>query len=280
MKPAVRPLSEWSEAAIWRAGFLAAAAVSLAALAVNAAVAEVDPAGGWGLTYGVAAALLAAGAALIGVRRRQMDLATRRRLGSARTWLRIHLYGGTLFLLLVLMHSGFRLPTGWVTGWLWALSLWTVASGFVGLALQRWVPKVLASGLGTEVLYERIPELVAELGERAREVGLGSGEAVRDVYERLLAPRFAAPERRVAFFFDVSSGGRGPERELAYLQSLLGEEERARLGELARLYRAKLEIDAHYTLQWTLKGWLYAHAPVSLLLLGFLLVHIFSVLYY
>ncbi len=276
----VRPLGEWSEAAIWRGGFLLAAAASLLALAINAAVTDVDPAGGWGLAYGVAAALLAAGAALVGVRRRAMRLATRRRLGSAQAWLRFHLYGGTLFLLLMLMHSGFRLPTGWVTGWLWALSLWTVVSGFVGLALQRWVPKVLASGLGSEVLYERIPELVADLRERAEAIGLESGEAVRDVYERLLAPRFAAPERRVAFLFDVSSGGRGPERELAYLQGLLGEEQRARLGELASLYRAKLEIDAHYTLQSTLRGWLYAHAPVSLLLLGFLLVHLFSVLYY
>ena len=43
---------------------------------------------------------------------------------------------------------------------------------------------------------------------------------------------------------------------------------------------AKLEIDAHYTLQRALRGWLYFHAPPSLLLLALVAVHVATVLYY
>ncbi len=53
-----------------------------------------------------------------------------------------------------------------------------------------------------------------------------------------------------------------------------------KLNELEQLYRTKLEIDAHYTLQQTLRWWLYFHVPTSLLLLACVLVHIFVVWYY
>ena len=53
-----------------------------------------------------------------------------------------------------------------------------------------------------------------------------------------------------------------------------------RLGELQQLYRAKLELDAHYTLQHVLRGWLVLHVPVSLVLLVLVGLHVFTVLYY
>ena len=66
-------------------------------------------------------------------------------------------------------------------------------------------------------------------------------------------------------------------REFRHLRRLLAEEDRARLEELEGLYRTKLEIDAHYTLQQTLRLWLYLHVPGSLLLIGLLAAHLYSV---
>ena len=178
------------------------------------------------------------------------------------------------------MHSAFRLPSGWVTWWLWLLSLWTVASGILGRLLQKWIPRVLASGLSTEVLFERIPELSEEIRQRAEKVAEAADEAVRSLYYRGLAAELAAPRRRWIYLFDITGGIGKRLGEFAHLRPLLAEEERERLEELESLYRTKLEIDAHYTLQQVLRWWLYAHLPTSFLLLVFIALHLYTVLFY
>ena len=265
---------------VWRLGFVAAAAVCALALAANVWLAELAPSSAWGTAYGIAAAVLALAAAVYGVRRRAARAASRWGAGKARAWLDFHIWGGLLFALLVLMHSAFRLPSGWVTWWLWLLSLWTVASGVVGRLLQRWIPRVLASGLSTEVLYERIPALVEDLRQRAEKVAGESDEAVRSLYFRGLAADLAAPRRRWIYFFDITGGVSRRLAEFTHLRPLLATEEAARLETLESLYRTKLEIDAHYTLQRALRWWLYAHLPASFLLLVFLLLHLYTVLFY
>lgn len=264
----------------WRWSFAVAAAACLVLYAVNALFFEIAPGNTWGLGYGIAAALLLVATALYGLRRRLPGLAARRRLGSARGWLYLHLYGGALFVLLMLMHSGFSVPTGAVTWWLWLLALWTVVSGLTGLALQQWIPRVLGSGLETEAVYERVPELVSEVGERAEAVAAGCDEPVRAVWERRLAPALGAPHRRLLYFFDITGGQPPGLRDLEYLRRLAAPEEAERIEELIRLYRTKLELDAHYTLQLGLRAWLWAHVPVSLVVLALLGVHLVTVWYY
>lgn len=264
----------------WLLAFVAAVVVALGLFAVNVGIAEVRSESTWGLSYGIAAAVLLVAVLALGVRRRTMRLSSRLGLGTARSWLYFHLYGGALFLLLVLMHSEFRLPSGWVTSWLWCLSLWTAVSGALGLTLQQWIPRVLASGLSTEVLYERIPELVDEVRERAAEVAAASGEAIQGLYEREVAPELVAPRWRPLFFFDITGGVHARLKEFRYLESFLSEEERERLETLGGLLKAKLEMDAHFTLQHALRVWLYLHVPTSVLLLVFVVIHVLSVLNY
>lgn len=260
--------------------FSASCLLSLAAYLANVIWGQVHPGNLWGLSYGVAASALLLGVSLLGLRRRIMSLASRWRLGSARAWLTFHLYGGTLFLLLVLMHSGFALPTGALTWGLWLLSLWTVLSGFVGLVLQRWIPKVLASGLAIEVLYDRIPELIDEVRSKAEALVAGCEEPVRALYARNIAPAMATPHHRLIYYLDITGGIQSRMRELDYLRSFLPADDRDKLGELRRLYRTKLEIDAHYTLQRALRLWLYAHVPVSIVLVVMVVLHVLAVLYY
>ncbi len=258
-------------------GFAAGATAAGAALAVNLTIADFVPGNSWSVGYGVAATALLLLAAGYGARRRMMRTASRWRGGSASGWLALHLWGGGLFLVLVLMHSGFRLPSGQVTGWLWVLSWWTVLSGLVGRLLQRWIPRLLASGLSTEVLYERIPELVADLRERAARAVDGAHESVVALWERRLADELAAPRRRALYFVDITGGAARRLKPFRYLQRLLAEDDRERLAELERLYRAKLEIDAQYTLQSALRWWLYLHVPTSIVLLALLAVHLYAV---
>ena len=260
--------------------FLLLLAVSAAVLAANALLSEVQPGNAWSLGYGIAAAVLLLVAAAMGIRRRTARLASRLGAGRASAWLSIHLWGGGLFLVLVMMHSSFSLPSGWLTWGLWGLSVWTVASGIVGRLLQRWIPRLLSSGLSTEVLYERIPELVEEIRQRASELATHCGEEVGALYERAVAPALERPRWRGIYFIDITGGIHSRLREFEYLRRVLPEEEQERLAELERLLKTKLEIDAHFTLQQVLRQWLWVHLPPSILLIALLLLHLLTVLYY
>jgi len=270
-------LSGWSGERLWWRIFVGILVLGLVGYGTLGRVRPGEPAG---VVFGFLAALLLLATALYGVRRRAMATASRWRLGSARTWLRAHLGGGALFLFFLLMHSGFQLPQGLFSWALWLLSLWVVASGFLGLFLQRWIPRVLASGLSLEAHYDRIPQLVEEIRQRAATLAVDAEGPLRTLYRQRLAPVLAVPMPRMIYFFDVSGGSRTGLRELEYLRSLLPGDERERLGQLEKLYRSKLELDAHYTLQRVLRAWLWLHLPTSLALLVLVALHILVVLYY
>jgi hypothetical protein len=264
--------------AVWVGVFGLAVAACAVVFAANVWLGEVASSNAWGLGYGIAAAALLLGCAAYGARRRTMRLSSR--LGRARGWLYFHTYAGLVFLLLVLMHSGFGLPSGWVTWGLWILSIWIALGGLLGLLLQRWIPRRLTSGLSIEVNYERIPELVDEARTRAESLVESCGDSVRAFYERSLSRSFARPRWRWLYFVDIT-GGRAPRlREVAYLAERLSGEEGEKLEQLRQLYSSKLDMDAHYTLQSALRAWLWIHLPVSIALVALLLVHLFSVLYY
>ena len=260
--------------------FLVLSGLSLVVFAVNATLYDVHPGTLFGMSYGIGATVFMVGAALYGGRRRAMSFASKVGLGKTRTWLDFHLYGGGLFLLLVLMHSGFRLPVGGLNWGVWILSLWTVASGLVGLALQRWIPRVLASGLSIEVNYDRIEELTEEIRQRAGELAARCDDSIRSLYDKTVEPALRKPERRLIFFLDPTGGIQAALKPFRYLEGRLPADEKEKLHELEQLYRTKLELDAHFTLQRALRGWIYAHAPISMLLLALVALHIFTVLYY
>ena len=205
-----------AEATIWRQAFLAAAALSAVVYLVNVAVSEVSIGNAWSLAYGIGAAVVMLGTALFSARRRTMRVSTRLGLGRTRSWLHFHIYGGILFLLLMLMHTGFHLPTGGLTSSLWALSLWTAASGFFGLVLQKWIPRTLSSGLGTEIHYDRIPDLVGEVREQAKTLVATCDESVRTLYERKIAPELEGPTRPIPVLGAASASAIGGRKSVAH----------------------------------------------------------------
>jgi hypothetical protein len=273
-------LKNWVESPSWFRAFLIGVALCASAFLANVALSEVRPYNVWGLTYGTAAAVLMAMVALYGLRRRTTNAALKLRLGRAQAWLLFHLYAGALCLLLTLMHSGFHVPKGILTWWLWVLSIWVTVSGLFGALLQKWIPTILASGLGNEVLYERIPDLIKEIKDKAKTLAETCADPVWDFYKKNLARALEAPQTRLIYYMDVTGGIQSRMKQFEYLRRLLSPEERDKLNKLEALYKTKLEIDAHFTLQKTLRGWLYLHVPVSLALLVLVAFHIFTILYY
>lgn len=260
---------------VWLAGFLAAVAFLLVVFVTGARISGIEPGNTWGRTYGTLAALLMLAAALLGVRRRQMA----RSWGRTQTWVQLHVYGGTVFLLLAVLHA-----PGWPDSGLGRalviLSAWVVVSGLLGVALRKWIPRVLTSGLSFEVLYERIPDLCEEVERRAEAAVAGGSRPLAEFHRRRIAPHLGKPRFRPRAFLDPLGGGRRRMRESELVQDLLSEAERKKLAELRRLYRTQRELDAHYTLQLPLRLWLWVHVPVSLVLLLLVLIHVFTVLYY
>ncbi len=230
--------------------------------------------------YGVAAVFFLIATAAYAARRRIMKLASKWRLGRSQTWLQAHLYGGALFMLMVLMHTGFRFPSGTFNQWLWGLSVWTVVSGLIGMALQKSIPRMLASGLAAEAIYERIPSLIERLRGQAESLAAACGEPVRAFYDKNLASSMVGVNPRWIYFFDITGGVQSRARGFRYLRDFLADGERAKLDELEKVYKTKLELDAQYTLQQTLRWWLYAHAPPALLLVALTMIHLFTVFYY
>ena len=260
--------------------FLGAVVVCLGLLIANSFLDEIGPYTLWGMGYGIAATTLLVAVFLYALRRRSARIVSKLSLGRARTWLYFHIYGGALFLLLLLMHTGFRFPTGILARLMWFLSLWTVLTGLAGLALQRWIPRALASGLSIEVLYDRVPDLIEEIRRKAEALAATCAEPIQTFYAKNMAHTLEGPDRRWIYYLDITGGVQARLRRFDYLRDFLSSEDQSKLGELQRLYKTKLEIDAHYTLQRLLRTWLYAHVPAAVMLLALVALHIFTVFYY
>lgn len=260
----------------WALAFAISTGTFAVMYVLNMLLDEINPGNWWGLTYGTVASLLMLGAGLYAVRRRML----KRDLGKSKAWVQFHLYGGTLAGLLVLLHTGFRLPHGLFDWMLWLLSIWVTLSGLLGVALQQWIPKILSSGLSVEAMYERIPELVEQIRARAEKMVESCTEPVRDFYRSNIAAALIAPQPRLIYYIDVTGGIQSSIKQFGFLRKVLSLEEKEKLDQLQDLYRTKLELDAHYSLQRPLRWWLATHVPLSLVLLLMVALHIWAVWYY
>lgn len=112
------------------------------------------PSGGslMGLIYGVVGSLMMIYAGLLGGRKQFPFW----RLGSAQFWLRGHIWFGTLSFPLILFHAGFGLG-GLLEQVLMGFFFVVWLSGFFGLAMQHFMPKLLTSRIGRETFAVQIP---------------------------------------------------------------------------------------------------------------------------
>src|SRR5205807_5673118 len=120
-----------------------------------------------GLIFGAISFAIFVFATLLGVRKKVVLW----RLGTLQRWMRAHIWFTILTIPLVLLHSGFRLG-GPMTTLLAALYAIVMLSGFYGLALQQFMPRMMKERVTQEVVYEEIPylrEKLARAAEKLRE---------------------------------------------------------------------------------------------------------------
>lgn len=78
------------------------------------------------------------------------------RLGSAQFWLRGHLWLGALSFPMIMFHAGFGLG-GLLEQILWLFFATVIVSGFFGLAMQNFLPKLMASRIPRETFAVQVP---------------------------------------------------------------------------------------------------------------------------
>ncbi len=82
------------------------------------------------------------------------------RIGSARAWMRAHIWLGLLTLPLIVLHSGFSLG-GQLSSLLMILFGIVIVSGLFGLFLQQFLPRLMFEQVPAETIYSQI-DYVAE----------------------------------------------------------------------------------------------------------------------
>ncbi len=204
-------------------------------------------------------------------------------LGKASTWLRLHVAGGVLALLLYWLHTGTLWPNGVYEQVLGAAFYLVSVTGIVGYVLQRIYP-VRLTQTSVEVIYERIPAEIAALREAAEAIVFqcteetGSDTLARHYLETFHA-FFRRPRNFLSHAVGGQRGGHWVRQQIADLRRYLDEAEQRHLEGLAKLAFDKNRIDFHYTAQTIMKGWLLIHLPLSVLMVvlavwHFILVHV------
>ena len=236
----------------------------------------IEPASAIGMGFGIAAAISLVVVMLYSARR---SMPAVRSLGLSRIYLRIHLWGGGAFCVLLLLHTDARVPTAGLSIALWVSSLWVVATGAVGLVLQRTLPMFMQT-TSVEVNLERVPELIAELRGRAERLLLTADTRLQTFYTTHVAPDMASPQMTTAALFQHERSLRTQRGEMDSLRRTLPAAGVATLDALHELRVTKHRMDTHYSLQRILRGWLYLHLPVAIVLLGLVALHVFFIMYY
>jgi hypothetical protein len=257
----------------WFRAFLWIAAASLAIFTAVAIVWGWSPAEPAGLAFGIAAAALMVLEVLYALRRRLRI----RPLNTGQRWLQAHVYGGSLAAIYVLIHTGFGWPHGTFGLVLWLLTLVVTASGLLGVFAQKLVPPTL-SNTGVEAIYERIPELVAELRAEATAAVAGASDRLQRFYGSNVQPALGGPSLSWSYLVDMRSDRDRRVAEFESLRSFVDDADRERLEHLQTVLVKKIELEAHYTWQTVLRWWLFVHVPAAMLLIAAVVAHVIAVI--
>lgn len=197
---------------------------------------------------------------------------------SSRKWLWAHLVGGYLSVWVFVLHVGLRLPEGWLESGLWLLFWGVIASGVFGHYISRRFPPLLADRR-QEVLFERVPVLIAELRARAEAAVLraareGDSTNIPDFYRERLSDFLAGPRHGWQHILDSARPLEDLLRGLDNLGRLCSNAEQEILDDLRETVEAKDHLDFQYIHQWLLKVWLIVHVPMAYSLVVVMTLHV------
>ena len=223
------------------------------------------------------------------------------RIGRAQTWMRGHLWFGTLSLLIILFHSGFVFR-GPLTTVLMILFYIVIISGITGAAIQHFVPSVMTARVPMETIYEEIPHVRAQLCDEADrlvasicgpmdteaadepaaavttlvEIEEADRARFRQIYLQRVRPFLADPEAPNA---ELANPVRSSE-VFESLRRLLAAPVHGVLDDLQNICEEEQQLSRQIRVYRWLHGWLLVHVPLSIALLVLGGVHAIMALRY
>ncbi len=242
-----------------------------------------------GLIFGSVAFLIFLFASALGIRKKKRTWP----IGSVQFWLKGHIWLTILTIPLVLFHCGFH-SGGIHTSALMILYAIVMGSGFFGLALQQFMPRLMLERLPREVVFEQIPYLRNRLLESANKlrdtlaksqpVTAAAGSqpqppaAVADDSSVQVLIRFL--DRDCLPYLSAKRGTRHPlgveqiaASTFSRLRMNVEEQWKPRVDAMQNWCTDRRLMDLQTKLQHWLHGWLLLHVPTSFALLIFTAWH-------
>jgi hypothetical protein len=234
-----------------------------------------------GLLYGCISYAIFIFAVLLNTRRKFPSA----RLGSAKIWLRAHIWLTILTLPLVFMHAAFHFG-GMMTSSLMWLYLLVMFSGFYGLALQQFMPALMKARLPLETVFEEIPFLSQQLlasalkmrGELRTMAVAGTPSPAASSLAEAADPSVTAIlkglEHDVLPFLAARKTKRYPLARPRFAAEFFRElrvrvapDFQERVDLLAQWTEERRQMDMQLRYHHWLHGWLLVHIPASFLLI-------------
>src|SRR6266700_372961 len=207
---------------------------------------------------------------------------------SLRAWLSFHVYIGTMTLLLVPLHAGFKFGFD-IHTLAYVLLAIVVVSGVVGAALYLLLPRRFEP-FGEELTYPWAHGTDDELRKIIRQMRTLAADKSQEFADACQAEiEYGIPKRHGGWGLlwrkSASAAAVAIQIEAfrGYLQHIQ-EGEHAAFQSVARLATQKRDLEhrivAQMRLQNLLEAWLYFHLPVSIVMLVVVVIHILVVFYY
>jgi hypothetical protein len=262
-----------------------------------------------GLAFGGISAAIFIFAALLGLRRKRPTL----KVGRLQTWLKGHIWLSLLTIPLVALHAGFSTGSPMTQGLLVVYTI-VMVSGFFGLALQHFLPRLMKERVPLETIFEQIPHILNQFREAAQEMRKGLEAVAAPALAASAAPAGAAAEVALAEppaaiietapdpseqmlrqFIDevalpylaaprgeklVLGAQRVSDDQFRLLKISVGPEWQGRVEQLQSWCDERRQLDLQTKIQHWLHGWLLVHVPFSILLLLFTLWHAVAALFF
>jgi len=253
-----------------------------------------------GLTFGVIALSFMVFAALLSLRKRYRIM----RIGSARVWMKAHLWLGALALPMVLFHAAFH-ARGLLAFILMVLTFIVVISGIYGAYLQHTLPSRMFREVPYETIYDQIDVIREQLVEEARQHAVnvtqmlaparGAGATVTmtlvevpeystevgafdNFFESKVEPYLKA-DRKQSSSMELRHEAQAS-REFEDYRKLFPANAWPPISALEDICNEKRQLDHQIRLHHWLHGWLWIHLPVSAALLLLAFIHAVVALHY
>jgi len=255
--------------------------------------------GSWqGLLFGIVGSGLMVFAGLLAGRKKVPRL----RIGTARFWLKAHIWLGLLSVPLILFHAGFRWG-GLLEQALLVVFAMVILSGLAGVAFQQFLPRHIKEATSREAMFEQIPHVCTALlataddyvvslcgslfpphygeslasGEGADASNEDSGmEVLRAFYVDTMRPFLSAESTNNCPLMNESRAA----TIFSQVQQSIPVAGRTVLKQLASICDERRDLDKQARLHRWLHLWLFIHVPLSMSLLVLGVVHAIMSVYY